>query len=108
MLHQGENSLNDSDWPKSVKKIYNDIINDLNLNPEETPLLAGEVLRADQGGICGEQNKIIAKLPDVLPNSYVISSYGLTGKDCWHFSSEGYRLLGERYADKLLELYGLN
>ena len=49
---------------------------------------------------------MIAKLPEVLPNSYIISSKGLTGKDIFHFSSEGYRLLGERYAEKLLELYG--
>ena len=107
LLHQGENNCLDSTWPKSVKKIYNNIINDLNLNPRETPLLAGELLRTEYGGICGEHNRIIAKLPDVLPNSYIISSYGLTGKDVFHFSSSGYRLLGERYANTLLELYGL-
>lgn len=106
LIHQGENNCLDPKWPILVRKIYYDIINDLNLNPTETPLLAGEVLRAEYGGICWKQNEIIAKLPEVLPNSYIISSDGITGKDIFHFSSEGYRQLGERYADKLLILYG--
>jgi hypothetical protein len=46
---------------------------DLSLNPDSVPLLAGEVVNADQGGICAGANTMIAKLPQVIPNSHVIS-----------------------------------
>ena len=78
---------------------------DLNLKAESTPLLAGEVVHADQGGVCASMNKIIATLPEVIPNSYIISSSGCPdAKDNLHFTAEGYRILGKRYAAKMLEL----
>ena len=105
LLHQGESNTNDTLWPQKVKIVYNNLISDLNLNPKEVPLLAGEVVHEDQNGICASMNKIIATLPKTIPNSYVISSAGCSdGPDNLHFSSEGYKLLGERYADKMLSL----
>ncbi len=44
-------------------------------------------------------------LPQVIPNSHVISSAGCKdGPDNLHFSAEGYRMLGERYADQMLSI----
>ena len=76
LLHQGESNTNDTLWPKKVKIVYDNLMKDLNLNPKEVPLLSGEVVNEDQGGICASMNKIIAKLPETIPNSYVISSKG--------------------------------
>jgi hypothetical protein len=107
LLHQGESNTGDSQWPTKVKNIYNNFIKDLELNAESTPFLAGEVVHADQGGICASMNAIIAKLPQTLPNSYVISSSGCTdATDNLHFNSAGYRELGRRYAVKMLTLMG--
>ena len=107
LLHQGESNTGDTQWPSKVKKIYNDLINDLELDPDSIPLLAGEVVNADQGGICASMNSIIAGLPGTLSNSYVISSSGCTdGPDNLHFNSAGYRELGRRYAVKMLSLLG--
>lgn len=107
LLHQGESNPNDTLWTKKVKSIYDNLMKDLNLNPEKVPLLAGELVNADQGGACAGMNKIIATLPDVIPNSYVISSAGCPGKgDHLHFTAEGYRMLGKRYGTKMLELLG--
>jgi len=107
LLHQGESNPNDSTWTLKVKKIYDDLIKDLNLSAESVPLLAGETVNADQGGACGAMNQIIAKLPEVLPNSYVISSKGCASRsDHLHFKPEGYRKLGFRYAEKMLSLLG--
>lgn len=41
-----------------------------------------------------------------MPNSYVISADGIpgNGQDPWHFSAEGYRQLGHRYAEKMIEI----
>ena len=105
LLHQGESNTNDTLWTKKVKVVYDNLLKDLNLKAESTPLLAGEVVHADQNGICASMNKIIATLPQTIPNSYVISSSGCPdGADNLHFTAEGYRMLGKRYASKMLEV----
>jgi hypothetical protein len=105
LLHQGESNTNDTLWTKKVKLVYDNLLKDLNLKAESTPLLAGEVVNADQGGVCASMNKIIATLPETIPNSYVISSSGCPDvADNLHFSAEGYRILGKRYASKMLEI----
>ena len=108
LMHQGESNINEEDWPEKVKYVYETLIEDLNLDPKKTPLLAGEVVNADVQGRSASMNEIIAKLPDVLPNSYVISSAGATtGFDHLHFDAAGYREMGRRYAYKTLELMGI-
>jgi len=105
LLHQGESNTNDSLWTKKVKVVYDNLLNDLNLTAESTPLLAGELVHADQGGRCASMNAIIAALPQTIPNSYVISSSGCPdAEDNLHFTAEGYRMLGKRYASKMLEI----
>jgi hypothetical protein len=107
LLHQGESNTNDSIWPQKVKIVYDNLIKDLNLKPRKVPLLAGEVVNADQGGVCASMNSIIATLPQTIPNSYVISSSNCPdGRDNLHFTAEGYRKLGKRYAVKMLSLLG--
>lgn len=107
LLHQGESNPNDTLWRKKVKGIYDNLIKDLNLKPRKVPLLAGELVNADQQGACAGMNKIIATLPQILPNSYVISSAGCTcARDHLHFTAEGYRLLGKRYGQKMLSILG--
>jgi len=107
LLHQGESDTGDNEWPLKVKGVCDNLIKDLGLNPEKVPLLAGEVVNADQEGVCASMNSIIATLPQTIPNSYVISSSGCTdGPDNLHFNSAGYRELGRRYAVKMLSLLG--
>ena len=107
LIHQGESNASDQDWPKKVSKIYRDIITDLGLNPSEVPLLAGEVVNADQNGDKATANLIIKNLPSTLPNSYVISSAGVPANaDHLHFTADGQREMGRRYAMQMLKLQG--
>ena len=107
LMHQGESNTNDTIWPKKVKGVYDNLLKDLNLNLNSVPLLAGEMVNADQGGACASMNKIIATLPNVIPNSYVIPSTGCTGiPDHLHFTADGYRELGKRYAKQMLSILG--
>jgi hypothetical protein len=107
LLHQGESNTNDKDWPSKVKAIYDNLIKDLNLKTEESPLLAGELVHADQQGACASMNAIINELPKTIPNSYVISSKGCASRpDHLHFNAAGYRELGRRYGIKMLSLLG--
>ena len=107
LMHQGESNTHDTIWPQKVKAIYDNLLKDLGLNPNSIPLLAGEVVNADQGGACASMNTIIAKLPQTIPNSFVISSSGCTdGPDNLHFNSAGYRKFGTRYGARMLSILG--
>lgn len=104
LLHQGESNTGDKSWPAQVKRIYDDILADLNIAPNAIPLLAGELVAAEQGGKCASQNTIIATLPQSIPKAVVVSSAGLTAaKDGLHFDSAGVREFGKRYAEALIQ-----
>lgn len=105
LLHQGETNSGQEQWPTYVKKIYDDILNDLSLNAGSVPLLAGELLSVP-GSCCSDMNTIIRRLPDTIPTAHIISSNGCNGQDNAHFDSQGYRKLGKRYAIKMLSLLG--
>ena len=105
LLHQGESNTGDKEWPQKVKRVYENLLRDLNLQAKDVPLLAGEVVHADQNGRCASMNEIINTLPQVIPTAYVIPSSGCpAAEDNLHFTAEGYRKLGVRYAEKRLLL----
>lgn len=106
LLHQGETNNGQTDWPDKVKKIYLDMMTDLNLNPDSVPLLVGELRYQNQGGVCWGMNKIIDDLPHTIKNCYVISADGCAGStaDGLHFSSAGARELGTRYGKQMYAL----
>lgn len=107
LMHQGESNAGDKTWPKKVKDVYENLLSDLKLDAKSIPLLAGEVVNTDQGGVCASMNAIIATLPQTIPTAHVISSAGCPdGPDNLHFSAEGYRILGKRYGQKMLSLLG--
>ncbi len=108
LLHQGESNNTQSDWPQKVKSVYDHLISDLNLNAADVPLFVGETVRTEQGGYCGGHNSVIANVPNVIPNSYVISSADCPQRgDGLHFTAKGYRVMGQRYAQKALSLMGI-
>ncbi|ASB48753.1 sialate O-acetylesterase [Alkalitalea saponilacus] len=109
LLHQGESNPNDTLWVNKVQDIYDNLLADLMLNPEKTPILAGEMLSDEFGGRCHAFNHFINLLPGVISNAHVVSSKGCPGMtDGLHFTSEGYRILGRRYGEKMLEVnYGI-
>ena len=107
LMHQGESNTGDPEWANKVQKVYDRLLGDLQLKPEEVPLLAGEVVQADGKGQCLAMNKQIDELPKTLHTSCVISSTGCTnGPDNLHFDAAGYRELGRRYGEKMLSLLG--
>jgi hypothetical protein len=108
LLHQGESNTGDRQWPGKVKSVYDNLIKDLDLDAKQVPLLAGEVVNADQHGQCASMNSIIGQVPKTIPNSYVISSAGCSAipPDHLHFTPAGYRELGRRYGEKMLSLLG--
>ena len=110
LLHQGCSNCGNPEWPNMVKKIYNDMLTDLNLNAEDVPLFVGETEYENMGGGCSSHNTVVAKIPSVIPTGHVVSAEGIPGNgtDPWHFSAAGYRTLGKRYAFEALKVMGKN
>ncbi|MBQ4277682.1 MAG: hypothetical protein II750_06235 [Bacteroidaceae bacterium] len=110
LLHQGCSDNGQSWWPAEVKKLYDRMLTDLNLSAEEVPLLVGELVGQAEGGACYWHNSAcIAKMPSLIKQCYVISSAGCPQKgDGLHFTAEGYRTIGRRYATAMLDFLEKN
>lgn len=107
LLHQGETNSGDPTWPQRVKKVYEDILADLGLEAKDVPLLVGELVQKKEGGSCWRMNSIIDQINKTIPTAYVIRSKKCPQKgDGLHFTAKGYRMMGERYADKMLKILG--
>lgn len=107
LIHQGETNTSDPKWPGHVKALYDSLVRDLGLQGQVIPLLVGEVVGSDRGGVCAAHNETIARVPEIVPAAYVISSSGCTNApDDLHFDAAGYRELGRRYAVQMLRLLG--
>lgn len=96
IFHQGESNNGNAQWKYKVQEIVSDLRKDLGIG--EVPFLAGELLYSEYGSCCGVHNLEVNKLPDVIPNTFVISAAGLPGADTAHFTTASYRELGMRYA----------
>jgi len=108
LFHQGEADYQMSDWPSRVKKVYDDLIADLELDPEKTPILIGELATTEAGGDLGWRNPAVKEAAELIPNGHLISAEGCPALKetsyTLHFTREGYEMFGKRYAEKMLEL----
>lgn len=106
LVHQGETNSGQSNWPNRLKGVYENMLNDLGLKASEVPLLVGEVRHT---GPCSGHNNVIKTVPNTIPTAHVISADGCAAAgDQYHFSADGYKLLGQRYAETMLKLLGDN
>lgn len=104
LLHQGCTDNGQRDWPERVKVIYERMLKELGLEAEECPLIAGELVSQQDNGTCSLHNSVIATLPLIIPTAWVVPSLGCQGNfDKLHFTAEGYRELGRRYAEIMLK-----
>ena len=105
LFHQGEADYQMNDWPSRVKKVYDDLIAELELDPEKTPILIGELAPT---GDLGWRNDAVKQAADLIPNGHLISAQGCPAlKEAsytLHFTREGYETFGKRYAETMLEL----
>ena len=105
LIHQGCTDNTQPDWPDRVNIVYTRLLKELGLQAEDVPLLVGELMHKEQGGICHAHNEVIARTPQVIPTAHVVSSAGCPGApDGLHFTAEGYRMLGRNYANVMLKL----
>ncbi|MCL4101202.1 sialate O-acetylesterase [Fibrobacter sp. HC4] len=105
IFHQGESDGTDDNWRKTVYKTYKDIIDALDLDENEVPFVAGELLQ-EGNNCCSSKNGGIALLKNNFKKFGLASSKGLkgNGKDVYHFGREGVIELGKRYCSEMLKL----
>ena len=105
IFHQGESDGADDNWRKTVYKTYKDIVDALDLDENEIPFVAGEMLQ-EQGACCASKNPGIAQLKNHFKKFGLASSQGLAGngQDPYHFGRAGVIELGKRYAQEMLKL----
>lgn len=110
LFHQGEADYQMTNWPNRVKKVYEDIIADLKLDPTKVPILIGELATTADGGDLGYRNGAVAEAANMIPNGHLISAAGCPALKetnyTLHFTRAGYQTFGERYAQKMIELLG--
>ncbi len=105
IFHQGESDGTDDNWRKTVYKTYKDVIDALDLDENEVPFVAGELLQ-EGNNCCGSKNGGIAQLKNNFKKFGLASSKGLqgNGKDPYHFGRAGVIELGRRYCSEMLKL----
>ena len=111
IFHQGETDGAGSDWQNAVYKTYKDFITALDLDENEVPFVAGEMMNdptgnSGQGSCCSSKNAGIAQLKSKFKKFGLASSQGLkgNGQDPYHFGREGVIELGRRYCSEMLKL----
>ncbi len=107
LMHQGESNTGEATWAGKVQSVYQRLLSDLHLQAAQVPLLVGEVVQADGEGQCVAMNSQINALPQTIPTAHVIPSAGCSNlPDKLHFDVAGYRELGRRYGETMLQLLG--
>lgn len=103
IYHQGESNCGQEEWPEKVATFVTDLRTELGL--QGVPFIAGELLYS---GDCSHHNPLVHQIPQVLEDAYVVSAEGLpmAEGDPWslHFSREAEVELGQRFAEKMLEV----
>ena len=99
--HQGESDAENPDhylW--DIEVLINSLREDL--GAPSLPFVAGQ-LSEDQPQR-RKFNQLILQLPEVVPNSAVVKSKGLTTFDKTHFDTKSQLTLGKRYAHEMKKL----
>lgn len=108
LMLQGESNTGDPRWPGQVKDVYEHMLADLGLKAADVPLIAGEVVNQTEHGVCAAHNPLINRLPEVIPTAHVVKSdYCPAARDFLHFTAQGYRMIGARFAETMLKVQGI-
>lgn len=106
IFHQGESNSGQATWLNRVNQYVTDLRNDLGLDPQEVPFIAGEL---PYTGCCIGHNQLVRQIPQYVENGHWVSADGGLGDrgDALHWDSAAVREMGLRYAAKMLEVANL-
>lgn len=96
LWHQGESDAKDVEYLAKLELLIKNFRSDL--ATPDLPFVAGQVNNLP---LINDQ---IAKLPETVESTGFVSSKGLKAMDRWHFDAESMKLLGQRYAEQMLNI----
>lgn len=97
LWHQGESNHGNPDgYAEKLAQLVNNLREDLEI--ENLPFVAGQIIGPSK------INDEIGRLPELCPNTSVVSSEGLKAYDRWHFDADSVKELGHRYASAMQTL----
>lgn len=105
LWHQGESDCTRPDFESYYFPLLSQMIDDFrnDFNQPDLPIVVGETYYG--ATYASQMNPVINKVSEYINNSACVSAEGCgTLGDNIHFNHEGYDILGERYAQKILEL----
>ena len=106
LWHQGEGNSSAEKAPLYLAKLQTLVSSlrfSLGMTADELPFIVGELNYALSGA--ANLNPYLNQVSGSITNSACVSADGCASKDDnTHFTKEGLTLLGERYADKYLEM----
>lgn len=100
LWHQGESNRNSSSYLSDIEDFINDIRSDLGIS--DLPFIAGQLSQDRDDYATFNEN--IQRLPSLVNDTNYVSTHCLGTTDTTHFDSNGQRILGSRYASKILEM----
>lgn len=105
LVHQGESDRKKSDaYLATVEAVVKAFRKDLKM--KELPFVFGEI--GTWNPEYAKLRKEMKKIPETIPYTYLVSSDGLTNLDKHHFDRKSVLELGERYAEKCIEIIYTN
>ena len=106
LWHQGEGNSSEEKAPlylSQIQRFASELRAALGMTAEQLPFIVGELNYSLSGA--ANLNPYLNQISSSVPNSACVSAEGCASKsDNTHFTKEGLTLLGERYAEKYLEL----
>lgn len=105
LWHQGESDCTRTNFEEYYYRILGDIVDDFraDFGIPDLPFVVGETYYG--ATYANQMNPVIRKVQDYIPYSDWVSAEGCgTLGDNIHFSHDGYDILGDRYAEKIIGL----
>ena len=105
LWHQGERDRNNREYMTQLRKFVQDLRGELGVDDADVPFLAGELLPMDS---FRSFNRMISDIGQWVPDSDYVDSTGISDiGDGLHINAKGQKVLGRRYAEKVLRMvYG--
>ncbi len=101
IFHQGEsNSGSPAGYIEKLSQVFADLRADLDV--PNVPIFCGELGPWRES--YKEMRVLMKQIPEEIPNTYLISSEGLTNRDDAHFDHDSAIEFGKRYAEKCIEV----
>ena len=102
LWHQGEADAGMSDYLEKLKVVVDALR--IELDADEIPFIAGQICETEERPTYAEFNERLTTISEVIENSDYVRAGDLSVFDGVHFDAVSQRLLGLRYAERMVAM----